>query len=201
MNIIDFKDKRAVNEKHKLYDTWKWLIKAHTAKGMVCERWLDFWNFVEDVGEKPEIEGEKVHFHRHYFDKPYAPGNYRWKHFKKNDETRKKKAEYAKKYRVKKAAEMPDYFKNMDLKKCYGITIKQYNEMLAKQKGVCAICEGCEKSTAPSGKTRPLALDHCHSTGMVRGLLCSRCNRALGFFGDSIPSLKKAISYLGGNIE
>lgn len=198
-NVVQFKDKRAVNESHQLYATWKWIIKSHTANQMVCERWLDFWNFVEDVKEKP---GPKFHFHRHYFDKPYGRGNWRWREFVNTDESRKKRAAYARKYRARKMEEDPGFHKHWSLKKSYGIGIQEYNEMLERQHGVCAICEGTEKSTAhTSKKIRTLAVDHCHSTGKVRGLLCSRCNRALGFFGDSIPTLKKAIAYLGGNLK
>lgn len=55
------------------------------------------------------------------------------------------------------------------LKSTYGITIEQYNEMLVRQGGVCAIC-----SRPP--KSRRLAVDHCHITNIIRGLLCYVCN-------------------------
>lgn len=54
---------------------------------------------------------------------------------------------------------------------------------------VCAIC-GAEPST------RALAIDHCHDSGKIRGLLCTRCNIGLGYFKDSIENLTKAIEYL-----
>lgn len=59
--------------------------------------------------------------------------------------------------------------------KKFGLTIEKYDKMLHDQNGVCAIC-----SCAPNG-TR-LAVDHCHSTGAVRGLLCHTCNRHLGIY-------------------
>jgi len=72
----------------------------------------------------------------------------------------------------------------------YGITIDDYNKMLNDQNGVCAIC----------GKTnitrRRLAIDHNHKTGKVRGLLCHRCNNAIGLFDENLETLKKAIKYL-----
>lgn len=72
----------------------------------------------------------------------------------------------------------------------YGLTLEQFDEQLAKQNGVCAICQQLETG----GKS--LAVDHCHSTGVVRGLLCGSCNRALGLFGESIFNLRAATRYL-----
>lgn len=75
--------------------------------------------------------------------------------------------------------------------KKYGISYETYCEMLALQNGVCAIC-----SDPPSGRTKRLSVDHCHNTGIVRGLLCNRCNRSLGLLKDDREVLKKAIKYL-----
>lgn len=72
----------------------------------------------------------------------------------------------------------------------YGITVEQYDGMLEQQGGVCAIC----KEACPPG--RELAVDHCHSTGRVRGLLCTKCNPMLGFARDDIAVLEAAIAYL-----
>ena len=68
-----------------------------------------------------------------------------------------------------------------------GLTLEQYKSLLTYQSGVCAICEeGCFQS---------LAIDHNHKTGVVRGLLCMKCNTGLGKF-KTIQQLKKAIAYL-----
>jgi hypothetical protein len=72
----------------------------------------------------------------------------------------------------------------------YGLTVAVYNSMNISQGGVCAICGGPEQAG------RPLSVDHDHSTGTVRGLLCSRCNVGLGEFLDSEDLLSRAISYL-----
>ncbi len=64
------------------------------------------------------------------------------------------------------------------LLKKYGLTFADYTALLAHQKGGCAIC-GRKRLDATG---RRLAIDHCHRTSVVRGLLCSRCNRALGWF-------------------
>ncbi len=74
------------------------------------------------------------------------------------------------------------------LKYCYGITTVQYDAMLTQQDGVCAICENPD--------TVRLAVDHCHKTGEVRGLLCGKCNKALGLLHDDVALLAKALAYL-----
>lgn len=62
------------------------------------------------------------------------------------------------------------------LRRLYGISQAKYEEMLDAQGGVCAICE------EPPNGGKALAVDHCHETGVVRGLLCSGCNGSLGWY-------------------
>lgn len=71
----------------------------------------------------------------------------------------------------------------------FGITIEQYDAMFTAQKGVCAIC------SQPPGKRR-LAVDHCHTTKAVRGLLCVNCNTAIGNLNDDPELFRRAIAYL-----
>lgn len=71
----------------------------------------------------------------------------------------------------------------------FGITVEQYDALLAAQKGACAIC------SQPPGKRR-LAVDHCHTTKAVRGLLCVNCNTAIGKLNDDPVILQRAIDYL-----
>lgn len=71
--------------------------------------------------------------------------------------------------------------RNNDLKLKYGITLDNYNQILKKQNGVCAMCRTLPKEKHHrSKKSLPLAVDHNHKTGKVRGLLCRQCNQALG---------------------
>lgn len=81
--------------------------------------------------------------------------------------------------------------RNTVLKTKYGITLEDYNIMLFEQDGCCTIC-----NTHHTEFTKGLAVDHCHTTGKVRGLLCVQCNLALGNFKDDITLMKKAIKYL-----
>lgn len=76
--------------------------------------------------------------------------------------------------------------------KKHGITEEIFNEMLEDQGGICAICSNEQQST----RSDRLFIDHDHSTGTVRGLLCSNCNAGLGHFMDDPTSLQAAISYL-----
>jgi hypothetical protein len=78
------------------------------------------------------------------------------------------------------------------LKATYGISVEQYDEMLKAQGGGCAICG----ATEPDGRTRHFPIDHCHTTNVVRGLLCTKCNRGLGLFNDDAYRLERAASYL-----
>ena len=76
--------------------------------------------------------------------------------------------------------------------KRYGISPEEYNLLLAKQDGVCAICHTAEIN----GFGTRLAVDHCHETKKVRGILCGNCNRGLGFYGHEPERLRAAIAYL-----
>jgi hypothetical protein len=78
----------------------------------------------------------------------------------------------------------------------YGLTLDDYNAMLAAQGGVCAVCGQPETSRDGGGRLRSLAVDHCHETGLVRGLLCMQHNRALGLFGDDPALLRAALDYM-----
>ena len=88
--------------------------------------------------------------------------------------------------------ENKEKLRNNHLKKKYNITVEEYDLLFSKQNGVCAICGKPETST----KTSNLAVDHNHLTGDIRGLLCNKCNRGLGYFEDSPELLYKAIKYL-----
>lgn len=89
----------------------------------------------------------------------------------------------------------PSYYQRYDaskrreyhLKTTYGLTLLDYEGLVSSQKGRCAICR------RPNNALR---VDHDHKTGQVRGLLCGKCNTALGGFNDSVVLLEHALSYL-----
>jgi hypothetical protein len=103
------------------------------------------------------------------------------------------------KYRAKQAAYRASGGKKLadrrsHLKRKFGLTLEQYDAMLAGQGGGCGIC---------GKRPRPdisLHVDHDHSTGKIRGLLCFTCNNALGDFEDDATLLRSAIAYVEGPI-
>lgn len=80
----------------------------------------------------------------------------------------------------------PEKRKDMALRSRFGITLAQYNELSDRQGGVCAVCR----------QPAVLAVDHCHTTGRIRGLLCMPCNTAIGQFRDDPGLLRAAATYV-----
>lgn len=86
-------------------------------------------------------------------------------------------------------AKNKDKYTHCRLKYRYGISLSDYDEMFVGQGGLCAICK-C------AGSARGLFVDHCHRTGVVRGLLCSTCNMGVGLLKDDPEILRSAALYL-----
>jgi len=124
---------------------------------------------------------------------------------KKVDKRNKK---YFKEHREEGLKYRKDYYrshkkeaKDLDLKKRFGISLDQYNKILESQNGVCAVCGNEEIITYKNYNTgRSLAVDHNHETGKVRGLLCTGCNRGIGFFNNNPERLIKASNYLKNDL-
>ena len=94
----------------------------------------------------------------------------------------------------------------MFLQRRYKITLVEYNSLLDSQGGVCAICLQEEtRITRPkaskyiSKRSPRLVVDHDHLTGVVRGLLCAKCNIALGHLQDSLENIHRAAIYIERN--
>ncbi len=97
-----------------------------------------------------------------------------------NPEKRKEK------YQLKKEQVL-----NYNLKRKFGITLEEYNVKLKKQGDKCMICK---ISTKENGKR--LAVDHNHTSGSVRDLLCANCNAAIGFLQENVQIAKNALKYI-----
>ncbi len=102
--------------------------------------------------------------------------------------------ECQKKIRKERYHNDPVKARNRDLKRRYGITLDDYDRILVLQNNKCAIC-----NSTSSGKknNKYFVVDHCHTTGKIRGLLCHGCNVGMGHLQDDVELLEKAIAYLG----
>lgn len=97
---------------------------------------------------------------------------------------------YKKQYNLKNSIILKNIAKKYQLKK-YNLTLDEYNVLLKKQKYCCKICKRHN-----SLFKRALAVDHCHKTNKIRGLLCNTCNQGIGHLQDSIILLSNTIKYL-----
>ncbi len=102
---------------------------------------------------------------------------------------RKRNPESAKKWSNTKGGK--EYYRNFHYLRKYKIDINEYNLMFKKQKGCCVGCNMHQKNI----KIR-LCIDHCHTTGKIRKLLCYKCNAVLGLVDDNINTLKRLSKYL-----
>lgn len=178
-------------EKHPAYNAWCNLRRYHNSS--IPDQWReDFWAFANDVPPKP---AGRASVQRPDPSQPWCRENFYWRQPQVALEKLADRAAYMREYSRKARKANPDYNKSMQLRRNYGITIADYNRMLDAQNGCCDVC-GKTETTEIAGKILSLAVDHDHDTGVVRGLLCSNCNTAIGLLGDNPAMLDAAKAYL-----
>jgi hypothetical protein len=114
---------------------------------------------------------------------------YRKKNPDKTTEQNDRRRDYRQEYYRKNKDRIRRANRDRKLRTDFGIGIEDYERMLEEQEGRCYLCRG-------SSPDRALAVDHCHTTGVVRGLLCDLCNRGLGMFKDNPELLRAAADYV-----
>lgn len=82
-----------------------------------------------------------------------------------------------------------------NLRNKFGMTVGDYDRMLLEQNGVCKICK-LPQSRARNTRPDRMCIDHCHSSDIIRGLLCSECNCLLGYAKDNTQTLLDAVEYI-----
>jgi Recombination endonuclease VII len=184
---------RATRAKEEpLYARWVAAKTRMAREGKrIHPRWEDFSHFKEDVGQAPSS------LHRlHIVDKgkDFGPGNFEWVAYEdmyllkmgripqdvaKNDKDRFRN----------------DFRKNRKLKHC-GLSPEEYSKFVADHGGVCEICKRPETTLGKTGRIRALSIDHDHLTGALRGLLCHKCNLALGALEDNPEAVVSMLRYL-----
>lgn len=165
--------------KHPLNHLWR-LLRSR-APGQYPPAWDRFPAFLADVGERPS---EGCQLRRIDGAAPWSKDNFRWLapiNPGADHMTRDARSAYQREWHLNRR---------------FNLTGEEYSALLAEQNGGCAICGGKETHLSRNGKPKDLSVDHDHETGDVRGLLCVNCNRALGYFEDSVVRLQAAISYL-----
>jgi hypothetical protein len=129
------------------------------------------------------VTPEKRKYHRDYMR------SYNSKRYADDPEYRKKKLEASRGWAARNPGRMKHLQRRASLKHRYGLTPEEFDALLTKQNNECAICYSPEPGAS-------WHIDHCHDTGRVRGVLCQRCNMALGLFTDDPTMLEQAVKYL-----
>lgn len=125
---------------------------------------------------------------------PIGPGNWKWEetlHSKFDTRTPEGRRAYDKAHREA----YPSLHRDRFLQRDFGIPLAEYTKMHTEQGGVCGSCRKPETDTR-NGKVRWLAVDHCHDTGEIRGLLCGACNKGVGLFNDDPAALRAMADYI-----
>jgi hypothetical protein len=176
------------NKDHPLYSTWRTITRMELGT-LVSDPWKDFIRFVSEVGDRPLNH----QLRRKNPAKLWELSNVYWAAPRGNYEDHKE--HLRDRQRLARQSD-PNYSKRVHLKKHYRLTLEQYEQMLSEQGYVCKIC-GKPETSKPHG----LSVDHCHSTGKVRGLLCGNCNTLLGHAKDSTEVLLKCVNYLENAVK
>ena len=108
---------------------------------------------------------------------------------------RRHNVEYQRAYREKNREKVRELSRKTHIMRKFNMTIEQYDKMLKNQNGVCAIC----KDSCSTGNN--LAIDHNHTTGKVRALLCKNCNTAIGLMKEDVERMLSAIEYIKSHSE
>jgi len=115
---------------------------------------------------------------------------------RQNPEKNLQKLTYQQQYREENRKALSD----KERQRRFGITPEGYSDLFKSQNGTCAICKQPETATR-LGKVKALAVDHCHRSGVVRGLLCADCNTGIGKLKENKNILLSAIQYLDKHSE
>ena len=137
------------------------------------------WQCAQDADDRARVRANKRHGYAAHRDEIDAQ---RWRGPAENPGRSAKQRSYC-----------PEKHRDAKLKYFYGMSLRDYDLMLERQRGVCAVC-----GEQPA---RRLCVDHCHVTGKVRGLLCSPCNLAIGQLKDSPARLRKAAAYVEAALD
>ena len=176
--------KREIKRKEgRLLSMW-----ARTNRDYPETGWESMAHFSESVDDIPP----QCHLVPIDADKPIGPNNFKIEPRARHD---RKTREGRVAYYTHKNEQNKDKRRASELAIKFGLTPDQFHEMLIRQKGVCAVC-GQPETASRNGRQLQLSIDHCHQSGSIRALLCSRCNRGIGYLADNPETLRAAAAYV-----
>lgn len=164
-----------------------------------CKTCLKEKSLKEFGNYKRNPDGKRHHCKvcRNKYEKALREGN---KDYAKRQRENRKKWEKENPEKAKIARDrwkVPEgWERNQRLKRKFAITVEDYDKMFEQQKGLCKICG----KNYNNKSQKNFHIDHCHKTGVVRGLLCNKCNQGIGLLNDNPKLLKKAIDYLQNSV-
>lgn len=166
---------------------WKKALKD--AGGIVG--WLSLESFIEDIGS--DLPEKSVLCAADDL-RPIGPGNFMWRKIERQwkREDRESRIEYNRNHRKIH----PMRYRDMELKRNFGLSLEDYQRMHDAQDGKCAICKESERALNKRGETAWLAVDHNHKTGAIRALLCGHCNKMIGNARETAKWLRDGAEYL-----
>ena len=153
---------------------------------------------VKKWARKPEVRSRKNarKLERLKNDPEFRARNRKWgREWRKRPENRQKVSQWHRNWYLRHRVEKVESGRNARFLRLFGITTLDYEKLLAHQNGRCAICDRTSNGNHLITKKR-LAVDHSHRIGIVRGLLCDKCNQGIGAFQDNVLYLMRAIQYL-----
>lgn len=159
-------------------------------KERILSRGKIYYKESVENGSRAKYNSKKVVTHAEY-QRQWRKKNIERVHLAEKERRIKLKSLGAKRRSYKKSEESSEKTKWRKIEKSYGINKKRYTEMFNEQGGRCKICL---KHQTEFNKN--LSIDHCHTSGVVRGLLCSFCNTGLGMFKDNLEIIESAKKYL-----
>lgn len=176
--------------RHPEYKNFEWLRRNEK----LCLEWRDFDTFIAAIGERPS---PRHRLERKDQTQRLSAANFYWRAPKLDQKYNLTTPDGRREYQRATRAQNEAYWVGSNLKRYYGLTKEDYAKMVAEHDGVCAICKRAEtKRSKASGRPLPLSVDHDHSNGALRGLLCGAHNSMLGYAVDDPSILTSAIAYL-----
>ena len=151
--------------------------------------------YAKEYSQSQEVKEKKNKYSKEYYQRNKEKIKIYKKNYRQSPEAKEKKKQYMKEYHQKPEVKKKQKQNSWKYQGIKDMTIERYNKILEEQNNCCKICGKNQLEFK-----KKLHIDHCHSTGEVRGIVCYRCNIGLGFIDNKIW-FDKVLKYLGDKGE